>query len=431
MAKKLITLIFFASLFGNVFSQWSEQGLHHLIVHQLQQKGDTIYACTNDGIYARHFLHSDDPWEPVGLHEKDVTDVFFSDDGRILANVRTQQPWYSSIYIRDDNGFELLAEHESEYIGELFYRMLTATPSLDTIFDLSANRLTYDGGETWHSVFEVNNIFRFVKTDKENPERIWVGGEAMSFTPILIVSDDYMESFEYLPLHNNYFQGDNCTHWIIRNDTTWYVPGEGVIGRSDDGGYTWETLLDVWDGGEMSLYYYDIAFSPADSTIMYVTGDGPEPVPGERLNIIYTTDEGQTWQLEWHQFEEDKNYPVRNLLVMHDEGRDIVFLGADGVYSWENTITGTPGMPRDPFSFEIFPNPASHELSIRFYNPVAKNIAVTVHDLHGRTVMKEHAVNVEPGDQLFRLDISSLREGIYFVTVDSGSGSKTVKLIVR
>ncbi len=431
MRNTLISLIMIVLFSAHSFSQWSKQGLHDLLVHQMQERNDTIYACTSDGIYVRHFLKQDDPWEAVGLQGYDVTDVFFSDDGRILANVRTRLPWYTSVYIKEDNTFELLAEHETIYSGDHHFRMLTTSVTLDTIFDLSASKKTYDGGKSWHGMFETWNMFRFIKTDSEHPNKVWVGGEATALTPILYFSTDYGENFETLPLHGNFFGGDNCTHWIIRNDTTWYVPGEGVIGRSDDGGYTWETLLDVWDGGEMSLYFYDIAFSPADSKILYATGDSYEPVAQERLNIVYSTDEGKNWQLEWHQFEEDHNYPVRKLLVMHDDGRDIIFLGADGVYAFEHPVVNKPDMPDTSFTWDMYPNPASGEFHIRVQNAHEAQATITIHDLQGRKV-RQKIIQLGSSD-LYQLIMpaGSLEPGAYVVSINDRHNKQTQKLIIH
>ncbi|GEM_PF-2006314 len=432
MSKKIFILIAMILFASNGFSQWSKQGLHHLSVYEMKVQQDTIYACTSDGIFARHFLKQDDPWEAVGLQGHDVTDVFFGNNGRMLANVRTKEPFYSSVYIKDTDTFELLAEHELVYGGSHNFRMLTATQSLDTIFDLSANKKTYDGGETWHGMFEAWNIYRFVKIDPNHPNKIWVGGESANLTPILSFSTDYGNNFENLPLHMNYFDGDNCTHWIIRKDTSWFVPGEGVIGRSNDGGFTWETLLNTWGDPDMALYFYDISFSPADSTIVYTTGDAYNNNNiSERLNIIYSTDEGKNWQHEWHQFEEDHKYPVTNMLVMHDDGRDIIFLGADGIYAFEHSEVSTPDQPDASFAWDIYPNPASRKIYIQMQNPPVGQLTISIHDLHGRTIRQERIQQMSSDNDEHVMHVGNLEPGAYMISISHKNNKQTRRLIIQ
>lgn len=422
-------------LLGMCFSsaaQWSKQGLHHLSIYELKHRDDTLYACTNDGIYTRHAFQPDDPWQAFGLQGKSVSDLFFGADNRLLAHVISKNPWQSTIYITNNDGFEVLAVKDEYYHSAPFFRMLATENTFDTIFNLSANRKTYDGGNTWHELFDFMSTFRFVHIDHQIPGKIWIGGESMIFSPILLFSQDHGNSFESLPLHFNFFAGDNCTHWIIRNDNIWFVAGEGVIGKSKDHGQSWEQVLNVWEDPEKALYFYDIAFSPLDSNIIYTTGGTYSEIADARLNIIYSMDMGESWHHVWHSFEDNTSYPAISMLVLPYEGSDMIFLGAtNGIYTYEHTLTHAPDIPGEPFSFSVFPNPAGETIYLESKGTEWKKLQFTITDLHGRTVIQKTIPAQHKPEHRLAIDISMLCPGIYFCTLRSSDARITQKLIVN
>jgi len=58
------------------------------------------------------------------------------------------------------------------------------------------------------------------------------------------------------------------------NGTDWFAVGEGVIGKTTDGGNSWNQLLNTWSyPTQWNLYIFDIEFSPADKKQTLCYGD--------------------------------------------------------------------------------------------------------------------------------------------------------------
>ena len=412
-------------------AQWSKQGLHPLSIYEIKHRADTLYACTNDGIYVRHAFQPNDPWQAIGLQGKSISNLFFGTGNRMLAHELIQNPLQSAIHIADQNEFEVLVVQDAEYNRAPYFRMLATENTFDTIFNLSANRKTYDGGNTWHEMFDFMSMFRFIQIDPYIPEKMWIGGESMIFSPILLFSEDQGNSFESLPLYGSFFSGDNCTHWLIRNENIWFVPGEGVIAKSEDQGQSWKQVLNTWEDPEKALYFIDIAFSPLDSTIIYTSGGSFSDIANKRLNIIYSMDMGDSWQHVWHSFEDNTSYPVMSMLVLPHEGSDMIFLGADnGIYAYEHTITHAPDMHVSPFSFSVFPNPAGETIYVEANKTTGKELQFAITDMHGRTVLQQAFAAQQSKEYPVAIDINMLDPGIYLCTLQSTEATATKKLIV-
>ncbi|MES2560547.1 MAG: T9SS type A sorting domain-containing protein [Bacteroidota bacterium] len=76
-----------------------------------------------------------------------------------------------------------------------------------------------------------------------------------------------------------------------------------------------------------------------------------------------------------------------------------------------------------PASFELYPNPASHIVFIRYSEPVQ---AVVVSNQLGQVVLKQYANNREVS-----FATEGLKRGIYFVSIETATGAITQKLIVN
>jgi hypothetical protein len=80
----------------------------------------------------------------------------------------------------------------------------------------------------------------------------------------------------------------------------------------------------------------------------------------------------------------------------------------------------------------LFPNPAKEmaTLSVNAFNATMLN--VSVYDITGKIVLNPvQNQMISSGDNSFTLDTKSLYNGIYFVTLETGYGKETVKLVVN
>ena len=75
------------------------------------------------------------------------------------------------------------------------------------------------------------------------------------------------------------------------------------------------------------------------------------------------------------------------------------------------------------FAFDLFPNPARRQATVRLPAPVAR---LTVRDLLGRPVLTQHPTGLDA-----TLDLSALRPGSYLVQAEGATGTATRSLVVE
>jgi hypothetical protein len=82
-----------------------------------------------------------------------------------------------------------------------------------------------------------------------------------------------------------------------------------------------------------------------------------------------------------------------------------------------------------PLLLTLYPNPASERVTISYHAEEAANAVVEVRDMFGKSVAVNDKVTAE-GTNEWNLDVSTLREGWYSVTVKTGVQMTTQKLFV-
>ena len=79
--------------------------------------------------------------------------------------------------------------------------------------------------------------------------------------------------------------------------------------------------------------------------------------------------------------------------------------------------------------FLVFPNPAGFEANLAFKSKLNGNSVITVINQLGSVVLKK-TIAVNEGDNIRRLDVSSLASGMYYIKMQNGSEIKTAKIII-
>lgn len=96
--------------------------------------------------------------------------------------------------------------------------------------------------------------------------------------------------------------------------------------------------------------------------------------------------------------------------------------GNNTIYRLVDTALSTGDFSKMPFA--IYPNPAENEVFIDLKE--MSNAAVTIYDISGKLLASQA---VSAGNS--RIDASALQAGIYALSVETGSGSHTQKLIIK
>jgi hypothetical protein len=79
-------------------------------------------------------------------------------------------------------------------------------------------------------------------------------------------------------------------------------------------------------------------------------------------------------------------------------------------------------------SFNLIPNPATNIVVVNGSMKNSNQIAITVTDLLGKTLIKEHAYsNIKQFNH--KLNIADLASGVYMVRIASNNEYKTLRLV--
>lgn len=76
----------------------------------------------------------------------------------------------------------------------------------------------------------------------------------------------------------------------------------------------------------------------------------------------------------------------------------------------------------------LFPNPTLGQLKIHYFNDFDAEVVVSVIDITGRTIQKENRP-IERGLQQLEMDVSSLENGPYFLSISSGNRLVTAPFV--
>jgi hypothetical protein len=91
-------------------------------------------------------------------------------------------------------------------------------------------------------------------------------------------------------------------------------------------------------------------------------------------------------------------------------------------------LNEAPGLKGDN-TLQLFPNPASNEVYFDYFTEDQQEASISIIDQAGRLV-RTMDVNLEPGANQPKMDISNLSSGLYFVRFIAPEGTRTAKLMI-
>lgn len=428
--KAFVILIFLIGI-QHLNAQWGYMGLGNTRVTDLTVYSDTLYASTYDGIYKKHIFSMDTVWVPCGMQGNHVVQTVLPNHRTLICTVEIDSTNRTRIYKSINGGlsFTLLdtsLSHPMEY--NFLDKIAHPANTYDTLYFVSHLRKTFDGGATWSSM---NEVFwaHFIEVDPTNHSRLIVSGEGLLFNAILLTSFDFGNSWSPAGM-NGYFSGDNALHALAINGNDWFGTGEGIICKTTDAGENWIQLLNTWSyPPQWVLYIFDISFSPSDKTKLYATGDGHST---KRVPLLYSADYGLNWDTLSYS---SSHLPhIISLTVKSTANGDIVFLGGQGVFRYENIFISirTHQQSYSPaYSLSnSYPNPFNPITTIEFYLPIRNHVTLKIFDLPGREVATLIDENLPEGSHKIRWDGSGHSGGIYLYCLQAGTYREIKKLIL-
>lgn len=105
----------------------------------------------------------------------------------------------------------------------------------------------------------------------------------------------------------------------------------------------------------------------------------------------------------------------------------------DCYYGARSTVNGlriTEGIVTDDNNPEIYPNPANHNFQLNLKTSENDQVVLKLMNVSGQTVMEE-LIALPAGKSLFTIDVSTLPEGLYIITLNGKFLNESGKVIVR
>lgn len=252
-----------------------------------------------------------------------------------------------------------------------------------------------------------------------------IGEEEVS----IVLQSDYNESGQHLntTYHNFKTSGDSVFHLYVPSET-WYL----LYSFNTPVGESWVVQGDVYVGYGLQESLEDWRFEVVVDSIT------TEEIGGIMRRKVHTS---------FGLGDEETNPSIFNFtegiiegigsVGMEMFGDGIAFIGIPGAFSCfiedEVTIYGPFGYPCNLLSteditldeVEIFPNPATNEVTIRHSNASLPITKINIHDVSGRLIFTD----LHPGQDT-KFNVHNLQSGMYLLSIYTAEGSVTKKLMI-
>ncbi|GEM_PF-4952310 len=421
----LVTLIM-ALYTQPLLSEWDTKGLEDKSVHEVKRVGEEIFASTDSGIYNYDLSHDLPEWVNIGFPQHRISSMLVMSRDSIIVSIFPEESYEDSISLyRTYNGGIDWEPSQNGFGGEhRKTRAFTLTHYPEgpcTIFGTSYAFVAKsdDCGKSWRLVWGdwdgIGMGVHFLEYHPVDSHIVWSGGEDGIFQPFVLISSDSGESFEkrHIPLT----AGDNAVYsaaFIPESIETVYIGMEGILGRTIDGGSTWESLLTPPD----YPYFYGIEVHPYDSSIIYTTGARNIPSPQEI--VLYITDDGGVL---WDTVRSDiYGHGVFDLFLEQTNDYSLLYFGVreGGVYTFLHTALSVPGyngasIPEVVTLYQNYPNPFNNTTVIRFLLPSSMVVRVDIYNVSGghvATVVGDEAL--PRGLHTVEWNAEGISSGVYY-----------------
>lgn len=93
-------------------------------------------------------------------------------------------------------------------------------------------------------------------------------------------------------------------------------------------------------------------------------------------------------------------------------------------------VAGLENISSSIGAIQLYPNPVCQEATIKINLSESASVIINVYDMTGKTVETIDAGRMTEGDNAVKINTSALPAGIYFTSVKTDNGSKTLKMVV-
>ena len=431
----IVTLILFISIHQLCMGQIQSMGFVQRYVNprteygfrdyvyrpQLKVLDDTLYACTNNGIYRKDLIE-DGEWELYAFKNIPITEFVKNGDKLLAISTGTSDGTDSLLLLSSDNGHTCInftSPHFLQYGSNYLFRMVQNPENRNCILvlhGLYGLSKSDDFGLTWRNLNESHfgDQNWYVGFHPLDTNTIFYSGEMMAFQGTYLKSSDAGETWSAY----THPGGDNCIHSFAfhpADPNILVYSGEGAMAKSTDKGETW-TVTDLYDTG---MYFYKVLFDEDDPVMLYASGLNGKYISQDSIWVYRSSDMGESWELAYQEYIEDCGgvfdmVKYKNLLIFYTRESGLFQLDLGTITSNSHIKT---------IELTVFPNPIQNRLC--FETDLSVN-HIEIIDQTGRVLQKTNIPNNER-----QIEISRLPAGIYLAVFHTKEMSVTKKIVVK
>ncbi len=291
-------------------------------------------------------------------------------------------------------------------------------------------------GSNWHAV---DQLWLGVQPSADDfSERFKVCWDANKLYVLAEVTDDSLGDNYANPLVN-YWEDDTWEVFIDEDhsggihDKSYNAFGYHISAALNavdvdiDGlPHLYNSNLSVQRTANAKVYTWEAAFDVYTDAFVYGALDNPKAalIAGKIMGfaMAYCDNDGGTHRQSFMGSEVidavDKNIAYKNASVF--ASLELVEVVASSIID----------LPKNSNDFTFFPNPAAHEVTVRFQASCATTASLEVLD-SSASLLTQQSINVQKGKNSYTLSTQNLAPGIYLLRYYSGSHSECVKLVVE
>jgi hypothetical protein len=123
------------------------------------------------------------------------------------------------------------------------------------------------------------------------------------------------------------------------------------------------------------------------------------------------------------------------LVRLYELGNSVAFYTKIGDFGANDRHTFAPKTsgirePEEIAAFDVYPNPATDNLTIEYALNATSNCVVWVTNATGQIARKQVAVSNAFGENKYNMDLQGLSNGLYFVNLQTATGMKTQRFVI-
>lgn len=316
--------------------EWRALGLDGKTVNQMQLFDNDLYVATNSGLFKYTVGGIAGDFDAMGFDAQNVQAIEVIDEGHLIASVYDKSGNHApALYLSDDDGdtwdpAPQFGEDAPEPV--LDFAIHPDDPEVWYASGLGVIAKSVDGGQTWEAIFgtwgALTTGISVVTVNPDGAKEIWAGGQGSIENGFLLRSENESNWDEWADLVENPSTVKEITFGEKGPDHI-FVGFEGALLETEDGGETWQALIDSDEG----KFFFGICTSESGPEQFYAGGwlktSDPQP-----LKLHITSDGGETFKEEI--YESEPYGGIWEMVIKSDgtSGKDVLYLGLDkgGVY---------------------------------------------------------------------------------------------------